>query len=410
VRGGKPGLWTKDFTIITLGTVISAIGGTAVSFAMSLIVFDNTGSTWLSGVFTAVIMLPNLVLPVISAPMVDKVCRRNLIAGLDGVMSLLYFGFSLTLFQTEFSYGMYVLFGLIVNSIGTVYYQAYSSLYPELIPEGHAQKGYSVSSLIYPTVTTMITPLAAAVYKTFSIAWFFAAEGALLLIASSVEWFITKDREERGKKPFSFRAYCSDVLGGIRYLKREKGVRSIYAYMAVVNSTAQGNSLMVQAYFQSTPALGVALYSLLISAETVGRMAGGMLHYFLKIPPERRYQLTEKVYILYESLDGAMLYVAYPLMIGIRFMLGFMGVNTATLRSAAVQKYLPGEIRARVEAVFSILISLGMIVFRLIAGALGEALPYRAVPLIMASVGLLCVYVLIIRNKRDILPIYNRDV
>ena len=38
-------LWTKNFTIITLGTVISAIGGVAISFALGFVVFDTTGST-----------------------------------------------------------------------------------------------------------------------------------------------------------------------------------------------------------------------------------------------------------------------------------------------------------------------------------------------------------------------------
>ena len=247
-------------------------------------------------------------------------------------------------------------------------------------------------------------------YKTVGVAWFFAAEGALLLIASLFECFITKDRGDREKNPFSFRAYCSEALGGIRYLKREKGIRSIYTYMAIVNSASQGNELMAMAHFQSSPALGAAMYSLLISAETVGRMIGGFFHYFLKIPPKYRYQVTEKVYILYESLDGVMLLLSYPLMIALRFTLGFLGVNTATLRAAAVQNYLPGDIRARVEAVFGILVTLGAIGFRLLAGALGEALPYRFVPLIMGGIGLLSVAVFIIRNKEPISKIYNQDV
>jgi hypothetical protein len=290
-----------------------------------------------------------------------------------------------------------------------VYHQAYASLYPELIGEGFAQKGYSVSSIIYPTVTTVVTPLAAIVYKSVGIAWFFAAESALLMIASAMEWLITKDRGDAQKAPFSFRAYCGEALGGIRYLQKEKGVRSLYAYMAVVNSTAQGNSLMALAFFQSNPALGAAMYSLLISAETIGRMIGGFFHYFLKIPPKYRYRVTEKVYLLYESLDGIMLLLGYPLMIAIRFVLGFLGVNSATLREAAVQKYLPGDIRSRVQAVFAILTSLGAIVFRLFAGALGEVMPYQTVPLIMMGIGLLAVYFLIIRNKRHIMPIYEKD-
>ena len=152
------------------------------------------------------------------------------------------------------------------------------------------------------------------------------------------------------------------------------------------------------------------MYSLLISAETIGRMIGGFFHYFLKIPPKHRYRVTEKVYVLYESLDGVMLLLSYPLMIVIRFVLGFLGVNSATLREAAVQKHLPGEIRSRVQAVFAILMSLGAIVFRLFAGALGEVMPYQTVPLVLGGIGLVAVYFLIIRNKRHIIPIYEKDV
>ena len=38
----KKTLWSHDFIIITLGTLISAIGSTAMSFALSLVVFDHT--------------------------------------------------------------------------------------------------------------------------------------------------------------------------------------------------------------------------------------------------------------------------------------------------------------------------------------------------------------------------------
>ena len=49
----KPTLWTKNFTIITLGTMISARGGVAMNLGLSLVVFDQTQSTWLSGLFAA---------------------------------------------------------------------------------------------------------------------------------------------------------------------------------------------------------------------------------------------------------------------------------------------------------------------------------------------------------------------
>jgi MFS family permease len=96
-------------------------------------------------------------------------------------------------------------------------------------------------------------------------------------------------------------------------------------------------------------------------------------------------------------------------MVAIRFLLGFLGVNTATLRSAAVQKYLPSEVRARVEAVFSVMIAIGTMLIRLIAGALGEVLPYPAITIMLSLLALSCVYAFVIRHKRDISAIYERS-
>ncbi len=400
-------LWTKDFTLITAGTIISAIGGTAMNFALGLVVFDNTESTWLTGVFVAVMMIPSLVLPVLAAPFVDSHCRQKIIVRLDTLSGLIDLGFAVFLFYDSFSYPIFMLFGLMMSCIGTIYSLAYNSLYPELIPEGFTQKGYSVSSLIYPSATAVIVPIAAIVYSNWGIMYIFIAEGMLLLIASAFERFITPDRGEREKKQFDLKVYCSDILGGVRYLKNEKGVRSLYSYMAVVSATANGNYLMTVAHFQSgANGLTTTMLSLLQTSETIGRTLGGLLHYFVKIPVEKRYAITEKVYLIYETLDGVMLLLWYPAMIVIRFILGFLGVNSATLRAAAVQKYLPSEIRARVEALFTTLIALGQMIMSLVAGALGEVLHYPIVSVIFGGLGVMCVFLLVVRNRSHIKALY----
>jgi MFS family permease len=198
------------------------------------------------------------------------------------------------------------------------------------------------------------------------------------------------------------------MLGGIRYLKNEKGVRSIYTYMTTSIACGNGNYLMSMAYFQSgTNGLTTAMFSFLQSAETLGRMAGGLLHYIVKIPPKMRYKITERVYIVYNIVDGVMLLLAYPVMVVLRFIVGFLGVNSMTLREAAVQKRLPSEVRARVEALFMVMISVGEMAVGLIAGALGEVLHYPIVSVIFGVVGLLCVYLLVIRNKTAIKEVYE---
>ena len=79
----KKTLWSRNFTIITLGTVISAIGGVAMGFALGFVVFDNTGSTLLTAVFSAVSLLPRAVLPVLVSPYLDNFRRKPVVVGLD---------------------------------------------------------------------------------------------------------------------------------------------------------------------------------------------------------------------------------------------------------------------------------------------------------------------------------------
>lgn len=405
----KKTLWTKNFTIITLGTMISSIGGVAMNLGLSLIVFDQTQSTWLSGVFAAISMLPGLVLPILLGPVVDRVNRKRIIVSLDAFSGVWYLAFLWYIHCYGFVYNAYLVFSFVIGCIGAVYNLAYECLYPDLIPEGFAQKGYAVSGAIYPLATTLVTPLAALVYGRWGVESLILAEGCLLLVAAAFESQIDYVHE-RKQDAQTFAQYRADLLEGFRYLKHEKGVRSIYLYMTMSGASANGAGMMALAHFQSSSVLTTAMYGLLSSAETIGRLIGSAVHYLFKIPEEKRYALTVRVYMLYDLCDGVMLFLSYPLMLAVRFLCGFLGSQTAAIRAAAVQNYLPSDIRARVNGLFSVLVSIGMLLVQLGAGALGEVLPYSVVALLFAAFTLSMVLLLIVRNRRHVEPVYNRKV
>ena len=75
----KKTVWSWNFTVITLGTLISAIGGAGITLGLSLVVFDQTQSTLLSGLYTAISMIPGITLPVLFGPLVDKANRKHII-------------------------------------------------------------------------------------------------------------------------------------------------------------------------------------------------------------------------------------------------------------------------------------------------------------------------------------------
>ncbi len=403
----RQNVWSKDFTLITVGTIISAIGGQAISLPMSLMVFDETGSTLLSGFMFIAALLPNVILPILIAPFIDRYPKKKIIVGLDYLMGVIFLLTAYIVSIIGFKYYFYLALSLILGIISSIYQLAYQAWFPDLIPIGFEQQGYAVSSSIYPTIMIVMSPVSAYLYKTLSISTLFVIIGVLTIIAATFELFITNIHNGKTEKNFDFQEYKSDLIGGFKFLKEEKGIRNIYTYMSITNGAANGLHLMVQAYFQTVSFLTVTMLAFLRSAETVGRIIGGFVQYKVDVPPEKRYGITKFVYIFYETMDIILLFIPYPLMIVNRFICGFVGMTSATLRETSVQSYLPSNMRAKVNAVFNVFIALSVIIFQIIAGYLGDRIGYRKVVVLLASLSLVAVFIFIVRPTEENRKVYE---
>lgn len=403
-------LWTRNFTIITLGTVISAIGGVAMSFALSFVVFDNTGSTLLMGVFSAVSLLPHTLIPVLAAPYLDNFRRKPVIVGLDYFTGVAFLVMGAYLLSHSFQMEVYLAFSLLINTAGAVYQLAYSSLYPNLIPKGFAQKGYTVSGMLYPTVIMVITPVASVLYTSFGLPVICLGEGVLLILAATVETQIRVEETVARGGRFSFRDYLQDFQEGFQYLRREKGLLRVYTYMPLSNGLSSGTSNLVTAYFRSTPGLDMTMYAFFTTVEFIGRTLGGLVHYRVTIPPKKRFSLAYLVYQTYSAMDALLLWTPYPVMLANRALCGFLGINSATLRESSVQSYLPDNMRAKVNAVFNALMSLSSLVFSLGVGALGEVMDYRWAMTLLNLILIAICWLVVWRGREDVKAIYNQAV
>lgn len=245
----KKTLWTKNFTIITLGTLISSIGDVAMGFALSFVVFDNTGSTLLSALFTAASALPRILLPVLLSPYLDNYRRKPVIVGLDYLNGGLYLLFGLYLLRHSFRLPLYLVFSLLASSIGSIYSLTYTSFYPSLIPDGFAQKGYTISGMLYPTVYMVMTPIASILYTRLGLGPICLAEGVLLWLAATMETRIRIEEPVRKGGRFSLSEYLRDFREGFSYLKKEKGLLRIYSYMPITQGVSEATEPLIRAFF-----------------------------------------------------------------------------------------------------------------------------------------------------------------
>ena len=169
----RQNVWSKDFTLITVGTIISAIGGQAISLPMSLMVFDETGSTLLSGFMFIATLLPNVILPILIAPFIDRYPKKKIIVGIGLSYGSYIFINCLYCKYYRFKYYFYLALSLMLGIISSIYQLAYQAWFPDLIPIGFEQQGYAVSSSIYPTIMIVMSPVSAYLYKTLSISTLF---------------------------------------------------------------------------------------------------------------------------------------------------------------------------------------------------------------------------------------------
>lgn len=404
----KQTLWTRNFTLVTVASALGAAGGIAGGFALSFLVFDETGSTLASALILAIQLVPYFVLPLFVAPWMDRMPRKPFLVGGDLLNGLLYGLAGLYLLLFEFSYIGYLGFSLLLAALGAFDELAYDSIYPKLIPEGMEQKGYTVSSMLYPVLRVLMMPTAAVLLKWFGVARLLLLQAGLSLLASFVESRI-RIRETRSCKGerFSPRAWWNDIREAAQYLKQERGLRSIYYYMAVTNGVGSGYSPLLVAFFRTAPGMSAAMYSLFSAAEFIGRSLGGVVQYRLKLSAKKKFGFTFGVYQLYESMDMMLLWLPYPLMLLNRACAGFFGINSATMRQTAVQRYLPEELRARINAFENMCAMAAGSVFSLAIGALGEVLDYRLCVTICGTFTMCACWLLIWRNRVSVRKIYE---
>ncbi|MDE6845651.1 MAG: MFS transporter [Lachnospiraceae bacterium] len=76
-------LFTRDFTLVVIGQIISLFGNAAIRFALPLYLLNQTGSSALYGTVMACAMVPSVLLSPVGGLIADRVNKRNVMVILD---------------------------------------------------------------------------------------------------------------------------------------------------------------------------------------------------------------------------------------------------------------------------------------------------------------------------------------
>lgn len=414
-------LWTYDFTVITIGSFISLVGNALSNFALSLLVLDYTGSTFLYMLFQVSFQLPVMICPVLAGPYLDRMSRKKVIYTLDFLSAGIYFLLFLLLRGGWFSYPALLAVSFVTGAIDGTYVVAFDSFYPNLISEGNFQKGYSVYGMLVD-LSGFASPVAAVIYYQMGgAASLFAINALSFLIAACFEVTVRFRETHMAEAPretaeSAFGQFRRELREGLDYIRGEKGLLLIALYFMTSNFAGGAEQLQLPYFlnhagkFAAWPVAAATLYSILSNFMTVGRLLGGAIQYKLHIPKEKKFSVAFFVYVTINVLSGTILFLPVPLMAVWFFMDGALGVTSYTIRSAATQSYVPDNKRARFNGMFQMISFVGSVVGSLVIGALAEVLPERLIVTVTNALVLLAVYLFMYRGREHVKKIYNREV
>lgn len=410
-------LWTRDFTIITVGSIISMLGNDAAGFAMSLLVLDYTGSSLYYALYLAVYMLPSLFVPILSGPFLDRYSRKKAIYTLDFISAGLYGLLALMLALGAFNFPLFALATFLMGCIDGAYSVAYESFYPLLISEGNFSKAYSVSSTLQEFSIFMM-PLSALAYNTIGIELLFVFNAVTFLIAALFERNIHATEPQVASQSGQTlqttrnvaKQFVLDFKEGISYLAGEAGLLAITLYFVFSSLMSGVTGTLDLPYFKSAFINGEYWYTLVFGLGAVGRIIGGFLHYKWKLPETYKYAIALGVYLTITVLEGTLLYFPIPVMAGMMFVTGILGMTSYNIRISSTQNYVPNEKKGRYNGIFNTLTLAGVMVGQLASGVLAEFLPVRAIIVGTAVLNFAAALIFIGGKHKDVAAIYNKQV
>ncbi len=382
-------VWNRNFTLLMGSTILGSIGAIAGTYALSFVVYEETGSVFASAISLAIRLVPSLFLPLIAGPLFDRLPRKPVLVAGDCINGILYLTMGCWMAFHQFSYVGYLFYSFLLACSSSVDELAFDSILPMAITPRKEQKSYAAAGMVYPLLNLIMMPIAAVLMEWIGVPMILMGQGILSLLASFIENKMRLEHDLKGQvHDMTFKTWFMDVKNALVYLKHEPGLMAFFIYSAFSNGIGNACSPVLIAFFSSTPGLGTLAFSFFSVAESLGRLLGGASQYLKEMQAKHKYGFSLMVMIVYNTLDGILLLSSYPLMLANRFCVGTLGSISYAIRTPAIQSYIPESMRARINSFQTLLLYGTSSILILIFGWIGDYLSAPAVMLIGAGLGM----------------------
>ncbi len=216
-------LFSKDFTLVIIGQIISLFGNAVIRFALPLYLLNLTGSSALYGTVMACAFIPTILLSPVGGIIADRINKRNVMVILDFLTAAVILLFSLFLNGHNLVLLITVTL-MILYGIAGAYQPSVQASIPALVSQDNIMAANSIVNTISSFASLTGPVLGGILYSAYGLKSVLWVCMGCFIFSAIMEIFIHIPFQKQISEGSIWKIARTDFAESIRFIREDKPV------------------------------------------------------------------------------------------------------------------------------------------------------------------------------------------
>ena len=281
-------LWNKNFILLLQGNAVSTIGDLMYSVAIGYWVYEQTGSSSLMGIMSAISMFVTMFLSPFSGSVVDKCNRKWVLVIGDLFQGLIMLSVGALAFLGKLNIGG-VLIAAFLASLGGVFYApASNTSIIDIIPRDEIVRGQSLFSGVNTIINMVGTAFSGVMVAFFGVPLIIVINGLSNIYSAISELFISIPKTVQQGEIVTINSILNDSKAAIKEIYFHPQLRLFIPCLIIINFLGAGPFTLILPFVMEK-GFSVDQYGYLMSVWTAASLIAVIVLGIFKLSSKARF-------------------------------------------------------------------------------------------------------------------------
>ena len=368
-------LWNKDFILLLQGTAVSTIGDLMYSVAIGYWVYDQTGSSGLMGIMSAISMFVTMFLSPLSGSVIDKCNRKWILISMDFLQAMVMLTIGLFAHAEKLNISGVMLAAFLAALASVFYSPAAHTLMIDIIPRDDMTRGQSLFSGMNSLINMAGSAFSGVLVAFLGVPAIVIFNGLSNLYSAFTELFICIPRTAQQGTQVSVKSILHDSKEAIKVILLDDCLQLFVPCVLILNLLGAGPLTLVLPFCMEK-GFTVDMYGYLMAVWTAASLICVLLLGVVKLSPKARFW-SMAVGFTCSVVFFALLYLSrqfIPLCI-MAFLASFTNCAGNAVLNASLMLALPEKNRGAIIGFIQAVSVGGTALSAVIYGMVGDVFP-----------------------------------